>query len=116
MGVEVPDDRQFELQAVMYRNVFSLEADETRGNNDRMVIPGKVQNGVVVLEKGYALPEGASVTVNYPAQPITSSAGPKRRIQVPLVRTGEPGSVQLTGERIAQEVDEHAGVNKNHNW
>jgi hypothetical protein len=75
-------------------------------NNDSMEIPGRVKNGVVVLQDGPALPEGAAVTVYYPAPTGLKSAIVKKRIQVPLVRTGQPGSVHLTGERIAEILDE----------
>src|SRR6266446_5374110 len=53
-----------------------------------MVFPGKVVGGVVVLEGSPKLPEGAPVTVSYegPSE-ITAPVG-KKRIQVPLVRTG----------------------------
>ena len=71
-----------------------------------MVIPGRVHNGVVVLEHESALPEGAAVLVTYPARPETIPVAPKHRIQVPLVRTGQPGSVNLTGARIAEIMDE----------
>lgn len=71
-----------------------------------MEISGRVQNGVVVLEGAPPLPEGARVTVCYPA---TAEAGPrpgKRRIDVPRVKTGEPGTVNLTGQTIAEILDE----------
>ena len=71
-----------------------------------MVIRGKVVGGVVVLEPGPKLPEGAAVTVYYPAPTGLKPAVGKKRIQVPLVRTGQPGSVHLTGERIAEILDE----------
>lgn len=62
--------------------------------------------GMVVLEGGAALPEGAAVTITYPALPKAQPAAQKRRIQVPLVRTDQPGSVRLTGARIAEILDE----------
>ena len=71
-----------------------------------MVISGRVQNGVVVVEQGQALPEGATVTVVYPPLPATKSVKAKKRIQVPLVHTGQPGTVALTGARIAEILDE----------
>ena len=71
-----------------------------------MIIRGCVHNGVVVLDSGPVLPEGAKVTVSYPASAGPVPAAEKRRIQVPLVRTGRPGSVHLTGERIAKILDE----------
>jgi hypothetical protein len=71
-----------------------------------MTIPGRVHNGVVILEGGSALPEGAAVTISYPATSEPKPVRAKRRIEVPLVRTGRPGTVHLTGERIATLLDE----------
>ncbi|HYV34311.1 MAG TPA: hypothetical protein VE988_01320 [Gemmataceae bacterium] len=71
-----------------------------------MVIPGRVHNGVVVLEGETELPEGAAVSIWYPAQVESRPILEKRRIQVPLVRSDRPGSVQLTGDRIAEILDE----------
>jgi hypothetical protein len=70
-----------------------------------MDIPGRVKNGVVILQGGPILPEGAAVTVRYPT-PTDSKPAEKRRIQVPLVRTGRPGSVHLTGARIAEILEQ----------
>jgi hypothetical protein len=70
-----------------------------------MVIPGRVENGVVIPESASALPEGAVVTITYPATTANRECPPRQRIQVPLVRTGELGSVQLTGEAIAEIMD-----------
>ena len=75
-------------------------------NNYGMVIPGRIRNGVVILESESALPEGAAVIVTYPAPPQGKPPTQKRRIEVPLVRTGQPGSVPLTGARIAEILDE----------
>lgn len=71
-----------------------------------MEISGRVHNGVVVLEGHSSLPEGAAVTVTYPVPGGVARDVPKMRIQVPLVRTGQPGTVNLTGERIAEILDE----------
>lgn len=71
-----------------------------------MNISGHVHNGVVVLEGASALPEGATVTVTFPALPETKPAEAKRHIQLPLVQTGEPGTVHLTNARIAEILDE----------
>ena len=67
---------------------------------------GRVHNGVVVLEGQPSLPECAAVTVTYLVPAAMTRAAPKTRIQVPLVQTGQPGSVNLTGERIAEILDE----------
>jgi hypothetical protein len=71
-----------------------------------MEFRGRVQNGVVVLDGHPALPEGVAVSVTYPAPAEMAPRVSKARIEVPLVRTGQPGSVNLTGERIAQILDE----------
>ena len=70
-------------------------------------ISGVVLNGVVVIDGAPALPEGAVVTITYPAIPRASTGVEKGRIQVPLVRTGAPATVNLTGARIAEILDEH---------
>jgi hypothetical protein len=45
------------------------------------------------------------VTETYPAPAAITPGDLKKRIQVPLVRTGQPWSVNLTGERIAEILD-----------
>jgi hypothetical protein len=65
-----------------------------------------VRNGVVVLEGHLNLPEGAAVTVTYPVPAPVPPAVEKKRVQFPLVRSAHPGSVHLTGERIAEILDE----------
>jgi hypothetical protein len=77
-----------------------------------MVILGRVHNGVVVLEGEAVLPEGATVTVTFPAQFAAAQTGPKRRVEVPLIRTGQPGGVPLTGKRIAEIMDEEDACRK----
>jgi len=71
-----------------------------------MEIHGRVHNGVIVLDDGPPLPEGAAVIVCYPAPIGPPPTVEKRRIQVPLVPSDQPGSVHLTGERIAEILDE----------
>ena len=71
-----------------------------------MIIPGRVENGVVVPQGPSVLPEGAAVTITYLAPCSARPDRPKQRIQVPLVRTGLPGSVPLTAERIAEILDD----------
>jgi hypothetical protein len=71
-----------------------------------MDIPGRVHNGVVVLEGGAKLPEGSAVRVSYRAGPVIHVSGIRRPVQLPLVKTGRPGSVALTNDRIAEILDE----------
>ena len=70
-----------------------------------MVIPGRVKNGVVVLEGEAALPEGASVSVSYHAHPPAKESSEKR-VKFPLVRSKRPGTLHLTAERIAELLEE----------
>ena len=71
-----------------------------------MVIAGHVQNGVVVLDGGAALPEGAVVAISYPSPETTQPVGGSGRIEVPLVHTGQPGSIRSDRKQIAEILDE----------
>lgn len=71
-----------------------------------MEIPGRVQQGVVVLEGPAVLPEGAAVTVTLRDTPAIRVARNQRRVEFPLVRSSAPGSVHLTNARIGELLDE----------
>jgi hypothetical protein len=71
-----------------------------------MELHGLVQNGVIVLSGGATLPEGTPVTVSCSLEPGSRPPSEKKRVQVPLVRTGEPGTMNLNNERIAEIFDE----------
>jgi len=71
-----------------------------------MEIPGRVQNGVVVLEGGSPLPEGMGVSVVPRLSPVIRVARRQRRVVLPLVPSAIPGSVDLTGDRIAEILNE----------
>ena len=71
-----------------------------------MRIPGRVQNGVVVLEGNATLPEGLAVSVIDRAAPLVAPVEPKKRVEFPLVRSAKPGSLNLTGDRIAEILEE----------
>lgn len=68
-----------------------------------MELTGQIQNGVVVLDGNPVLPEGASVVVVIVPKSKSQTGS---RVQFPLVRSGLPGSVKLTNERIAQIFEE----------
>jgi len=70
-----------------------------------MNLPGHVQNGVVVLDGGVSLPEGAAVTVSPLSGPVLRVSPVRKPVQLPLVKTGRPGSVHLTNDRIAEILD-----------
>lgn len=72
-----------------------------------MEITGIVQNGVVVLTGGVTLPEGTPVTVTCGVDAVTPPpVGERKYVVFPLVHSAEPGSVNLTNERIAEIFDE----------
>lgn len=70
-----------------------------------MELHGRVCDGVIVLEGQVELPDGAAVTVTYPAVPC-GRAVPEKRIQVPLVRCKYPFPAPLTNARIGEILDE----------
>jgi hypothetical protein len=69
-------------------------------------IPGRVRNGVVVLEKGTRLPEGAAVTVVPRKSSVTRVASPPRRVVFPLVRSKHPGTLRLNNQRLAEILEQ----------
>jgi hypothetical protein len=71
-----------------------------------MDVAGRVRNGVVVLEGGASLPEGAAVRVSYRDGPTVHVSPIRKPVQLPLVTTARPGSVALTNDRIAEILDE----------
>jgi hypothetical protein len=83
-----------------------LDSAAPLADNPGMETLGHVCNGVVVLEGGVTLPEGTLVTVSCDLEPASPPTSKKERVRLPLVRTGEPGSLHLTNERIAEILDE----------
>lgn len=71
-----------------------------------MEIQGVFHDGVVVLQGSVSLPEGATVTVTYrPAPRIRVAVHPKP-VVLPLFESDQPGTIDLTNERIAEIVDQ----------
>jgi len=73
-----------------------------------MVISGHIENGVVVLEGGVTLPEGTQVVVSLPAAvalPPRADRPPKRMI-FPIIPSKNPGSLDITAERIAETLSQ----------
>lgn len=65
----------------------------------------RVQNGVVVLDEGTVLPEGALVRVSYQGGPVIHVSKHQKRVVFPLVRSSTPGTVHLTNEQIGEILD-----------
>jgi hypothetical protein len=70
-----------------------------------MVVSGRVENGVVVLDNAVTLPEGAAVMVMLREAPVIRVAKSQKRIEFPLVPSAAPGSVYLTNDMIADILD-----------
>jgi hypothetical protein len=71
-----------------------------------MEIPGRIENGVVVLEVAFPLPEGTKVTILCDVDSAPQEPKVKKRVEFPLVHSKHPGSLHLTGQRIAEILNE----------
>lgn len=74
-----------------------------------MTLLGHILNGVIFPDQGFALPDGAVVSISYPAAPSSAelkspsnSPEKKQRVDFPRVRNGEPGSLDLTNDMLAE--------------
>jgi hypothetical protein len=66
-----------------------------------MDIPGRVSNGVVVLEGAVKLPEGTQVVVSL-KKPTVRTAPPKRPVQLPIFDYDGSPDIDLTNDRISE--------------
>ena len=84
---------------------IDLAGQRAVAENESMTIKGHVRRGVVVLEGGVTLPEGTPVTVSCD---VTAEA--KRPagtpVQFPLVHSKQPGTLRLTGQKVAELLEE----------
>ncbi len=71
-----------------------------------MVVQGRVHNGAIVLEDDHGLPEGATVTVSCHLAPGTPERIERKRVELPLVHSKRPGSLELTAEQAADFLEE----------
>ncbi len=67
-----------------------------------MDLHGHVQNGIVVLDGDVLLPDGTEVTVTPRSGPVIRVAKNRRRVELPLVESDQPGTLDLTNDRIAE--------------
>ena len=81
-----------------------------------MEISGIVQNGVVVLDGSVLLPEGVNVVVTYRTSPVIRVAKNQKRVEFPLFPSSEPGTVDLTSERIAEILDDEETEAMRRTW
>lgn len=79
---------------------------------NQIELSGHVENGMIVLDGGASLPEGAAVTVLVPAPAaLGTSPLPTTELicepgKLPYVRGGIPGTLHLTNDMIAQIFEE----------
>ena len=71
-----------------------------------MEFSGRVQNGVVVLDGEASLPDGASVIVTYRPSPVIRFAKNPVPIVLPIFDSGEPGTIDLSNDRIAELLEQ----------
>lgn len=71
----------------------------------RIEVPGRIENGVVVLEGPNALPEGARVCVSYPASPSVRVTAVGRPVVLPIFPYEGTPDLDLTNDRIAEILD-----------
>lgn len=70
-----------------------------------MEIQGVVQQGVVAVDDAISLPEGAFVVVTYQQAPVLRVARNPVPVMLPIFDWGEPGTIDLTNDRIADILD-----------
>lgn len=85
-------------------------------DNVGMNIPGRVQNGVVVLEGEMTLPEGAAVFVCPRTAPVIHVAKHQTPVVLPLFVSDKPGTIDLTNDRIAEILDRDAFDRFEYTW
>ena len=71
-------------------------------DNERMEVPGRVENGVVVFEGGMIFPEGAHVVVSLRKKPNIRVAPTQRPVQLPIFDCDGPPDIDLTNDQIAE--------------
>jgi hypothetical protein len=67
-----------------------------------MNVPGRVENGVVVLEGAMKLPEGAQVVVSLQTKPNIRVATTQRPVRLPIFDYDGPPDIDLTNDQIAE--------------
>jgi hypothetical protein len=65
---------------------------------------GRVENGVIVLDRPVPLPEGARVSVSFPAEP-PGPVAPRRPVALPIFDHDGPPDIHLTNDRVAEILD-----------
>ncbi len=92
------------VTVVLPASAAALDSSRARSDTEGMNLLGRVENGVIVLHLPVPLPEGACVSVSFPAKsPRSARAG--RPVALPIFDYDGPPDIDLTNERIAEIVD-----------
>jgi hypothetical protein len=67
-----------------------------------MDVPGRVENGIVVLEGATQLPEGAQVVVSLRTKPNIQVATTQRPVRLPIFDYSGPPDINLTNDQIVE--------------
>ncbi len=86
----------------LFEDRLHLDCPANGVDNERMDVPGRVENGVVVLEGGVKLPEGAQVVVSLRTRPDIRVAPTQRPVQLPIFDHDGPLDIDLTNDQIAE--------------
>jgi len=81
-----------------------------------METQGVVQNGVVVFEGPIPFPEGTKVSVAACTHPIDQVERERKRVEFPIYSSDNPGSIELTNERIAEILEEEDIESVKRSW
>ena len=86
----------------LLKDHLHLDCPAISVDNEHMDVPGRVENGVVVLEGGMKLPEGAQVVVSLRTRPDIRVAPTQHPVQLPIFDYDGPPDIDLTNDQIAE--------------
>jgi len=82
---------------------FWREADNTNMKpTSQIEVSGHVENGVVVLDGGASLPEGAALRVSYAGGSTIQVAPVRKAAVLPIFHYAGPPDIDLSNDRIAE--------------
>jgi len=102
---QIDGDSDVGLSLIHWRGTSAkvlLDGVVDSADNCGMEISGHVQNGVVVLDESVVLPEGAAVRVILRTNPVIHVSPVRKRVDLPLVKSEQPGTLDLTNDQIAE--------------
>ena len=95
-------DVQSAVEAEQLGDRPHLDYPAIGADNERMDVPGRIENGVVVLEAGTKLPEGAQVVVSLRTMPPVRVAPTRHPVRLPIFDYDGPPDIDLTNDQIGE--------------